>query len=203
VCRSLLADAKAILTFCDHWLIDQSGRRLIQDTDSNTNIFGRGSLPAGPVSDPLRLIVANAIPLAMGSVFRKSAVDWRLYSEKVEGAYDYFLSYCLLRSGGKIVYVAERLTEYRIHRRSASAEFNMANSTGGAYVYDLILGDPRFLSIAKDVRMKAIGFEEHLVKLFLRRFNLVSAAVHCRKALGYRLSNCRRHRGASKPGYPG
>jgi len=183
----LLTDANTVLCFCDHWLIDAEGKILIRETDSNSLHYGRSSLAPGRVAEPLKLIVSNSVPLAMGSVFRKSAVHWGLYSKKVEGAYDYFLSYCLLRSGGKIVYVSERLTEYRIHSCSAgAAEFNLTNSTAAAHVLDLILNDPLFHSVARDIQSQAIGIEDHLTKLFFRRLDLVSAGRHFCKSLDYR-----------------
>jgi hypothetical protein len=182
----LLTDANTMLVFSDHWWIDSDGQCLPKETEEISSFYGRSSLRAGQVAEPLKLFAANSIPLAMASVFRKSAVDWKLYSNRVEGAYDYFLSYCLLKSGGKIVYVAERLTEYRTHGRSASAEFNLANTRGAAYVNELVLHDSRFLSIREDVRAKCIGHENHLAKLSLRRLDVLSAARHFRKSLDYR-----------------
>jgi glycosyltransferase involved in cell wall biosynthesis len=189
----LLTDANVILCFCDHWLIDAEGKPLLQETENNSIQFGRSSLAGGPVAEPLKLIVRNSIPLAMGSVFRKSAVDWSRYSKKVEGAYDFFLSYCLLRSGGKVVFVPERLTEYRLHSRSAGAELHLTNTSGAAYVHSLILNDPLFHFVARDIRIQAIGFEDHLAKLYLRRCDLVSTAFHARRSLGYRFSRVWRH----------
>ncbi len=190
----LLTDANVVLCFCDHSLIDAEGKPLLRETDNNSIQYGRSSLAGGPVAEPLKLIVRNSVPLAMGSVFRKSAVDWSRYSKKVEGAYDFFLSYCLLRSGGNVVFVSERLTEYRVHSCSAGAEFHLTNTSGAAYVHSLILKDPLFHLVAMDIQIKAIGFEDHLAKLYLRKLDLVSAVFHARRSLGYRFSRIWRHR---------
>jgi hypothetical protein len=137
------------------------------------------------VKDPISLIVGNSIPLAMASVFRKSAVDWNLYSRHVEGAYDYFLSFCLLRSGGAVLYIPERLTEYRVHGGSASANFGLRNNLGVAYVNDLILRDQRFASITENVRSRCIRMEIRLVKLHARQMKIVAAMKHLVKCLQY------------------
>lgn len=174
----LLNDPDVVLTFADHWLIDATGTRLAGATDANTREYGREGLAPGPVDDPVRLMVRLSIPLAMAAVFRKSNVDWRMYSRKVEGAYDSYIAYSLLRSHGKVVYVPERLTEYRVHDGGASAEFHLNTTEGLAYVHGLILQDPAFKSIAKEIRGKYLGFEKHLVKLALVRFDIPAVVQH-------------------------
>ncbi len=175
----LLEDHELVLTFSDHWLIDASGARLAEATETNTREYGRAGLSAGLVADPVRLMVRLSIPLAMAAVFRKSKVDWSMYSGRVEGAYDSYISYSLLRGHGKVIYVPERLTEYRVHGGGASAEFHLNTTEGLAYVHGLILQDPAFVSIAKEIRHKFLGFERHLVKLSMVRFNFPSTLQHC------------------------
>jgi glycosyltransferase involved in cell wall biosynthesis len=186
--RPLLDDPHVVLTFSDHWVIDSDGTRLIEDTEMNTRRYRRDTIPAGRINDPMKLLVTNSIPLAMASVFRKSAVDWSLYSSQVGGSYDYFVSYSLLRSGGGIAYVPERLTEYRVHGGMASKAFHAGNIMATLYVNGLVLRDPRFVSIAKDIRLKCIDLERHLFSHCLRRLDLAQAALHCTKWLQYRFS---------------
>jgi hypothetical protein len=124
-------------------------------------------------------MVRLSIPLAMAAVFRKSKVNWAMYSGKVEGAYDSYIAYSLLRGHGKVIYIPERLTEYRVHGGGASAEFHLKTTEGLAYVHGLILQDPAFKSIAKEIRHKYLGFEKHLVKLNLVRFDIPSTMQHC------------------------
>jgi len=64
----LLRDTNVVLVFSDHWLIDGSGRRLINETEEVFRSFGRSTLSSGRIEDPVRLLADNAIPLAMGSV---------------------------------------------------------------------------------------------------------------------------------------
>ena len=183
--QPFLSDLGVVLTFSDHWLIHENGARLHQETNDISTHYHRDSIAAGYVEEPLRLLIWNAIPLAMAAVCRKSAVDWKLYSRNVEGAYDYFLSYCLLRNGGRIVYVPERLTEYRIHAGSATANFQPTHTSGEAYVNRLILKDPKFFSIADEIRRKCISLERHLAALSLRKRDLLPAIRHLAEATYY------------------
>jgi glycosyltransferase involved in cell wall biosynthesis len=175
----LLDDPEAVLAFSDHWLIDSNGSRLIDATAANTREYGRDNLPSGPVRDPVKLMVRLSIPLAMAAVFRKSKVDLKRYSKKVEGAYDSYVAYSLLQGEGKVIYVPERLTEYRTHGGGASAEFHLNTTEGLAYVHGLMLQDPAFRSIQKEIRAKYLDFERHLVKLNLVKRNIPSAIKHC------------------------
>lgn len=175
----LLDDPEVVLAFSDHWLIDADGARLVDDTDASTRAFGREDLAAGRVDQPRKLLARLSIPIAMAAVFRKSKVDWNLYSKRVEGAYDSYVAYSLLRGDGKVVYIPERLTEYRVHLGGANAVFHLDTTEGLAYVHGLILEDPAFASITKEIRRTYLGLEKHLTKLSLLKFDIPSTVKHC------------------------
>lgn len=174
-----------VLTFSDHWLIDSEGRRLPDQTATNSSWFMRDRLESGLIDNPLNLLAHNSIPLAMASVFRKSAVNWSLYSERVGGAYDYFLTYCLLKSKGKITYVNERLTEYRVHDRSASSTRSLKNALERFYVNDTILRDSEFATVSPQIRKNCLLLQRRLASLFLRQYQIVAACKHLLRALRY------------------
>lgn len=176
--RPMIEDDRVVLAFCDHWLIDSEGTLLTRETEENTACYGRDSLTRGYVAQPLMLLATNSIPLAMGSVFRKSAVDWNIYTGKIEGAYDYFLAYCLLKSHGKVFYEPDLLTEYRVHGGSASAQFNLTNTLGAVYISRLVLSDPKFHAISGTIRKKVRSLERHLVKAYLYKMKLGHAMQH-------------------------
>lgn len=112
----LEADARRVLAFSDHWLVNGDGEIQFPETDANSRHFGRATVRAGEVSDLTDLVlVHNGVPLAMAAVFRADAVDWARVVEEVSGAYDYWISLLLAASGGKAWYVAQRLTRYRVH----------------------------------------------------------------------------------------
>jgi glycosyltransferase involved in cell wall biosynthesis len=181
----MLDNPKLVLVFADHWMIDSSGQRLPAETEENTRRWGRSVLKPGLQAEPVSLIPTNSIPLAMGSVFRKSAVDWTMFSEKVAGAYDGFLAYCLVRSGGAVVYVAERLTEYRVHSGSASENLHVSNVLAAAYISEIMLRDPKMQSIVPGIRSKFLHLHRHLFKIRLRRLEFRLALGHLIKALPF------------------
>lgn len=184
----LIQDREVVLAFCDHWLINSNGDRLPDATDANTRNYGRGDLPAGPVSDPAPLMARLSIPLAMAAVFRRSSVDWSLYSQEVEGAYDSYIAYSLLRNNGKVIYIAERLTEYRTHERAASVEFHRLTTEGLAYVHGLMLNDPSFRSIRSEIRNKYLNLEKHLLKSSLSTFDAASFIRHAAQIMRYAIN---------------
>ncbi len=185
--RPLLDDAETVLSFSDHWLIDAHGDRLIAATEANTRAYGREGLNAGAIENPRCLMARLSIPLAMAAVFRRSKVDWSRYSRRVEGAYDSYIAYSLLCGAGKVLYVPERLTEYRAHGGGASAEFHRQTTEGLAYVHELMLCDPAYRPFAREIRRTYRGLEKHLVKLSLAERDLPAAAVHGARLLRHGL----------------
>jgi glycosyltransferase involved in cell wall biosynthesis len=175
----LLNDREAALAFSDHWLIDSKGTRLLDATNANTREYGREGLPAGPVKDPQALMTRLSIPLSMAAVFRKAKVDWSGYTYRVQGAYDSYIAYSLLRYREKVFYVPKRLTEYRTHSGGASARLHRQTTEGLAYVHGLMLRDPAYAGIRNAIRDKYGSLERHLVRLSLRDGDILSAVQHC------------------------
>jgi len=186
--RPLLDDPHVVVAFSDHWIIDSGGTRLIEDSEMNTRRYRRDSIQAGRIENPMKLLTTNSIPVAMASVFRKSAVDWSLYSQNVGASYDVFLGYALLRGNGTVFYIPERLTEYRVHGTMATAEFHSGNTSASAYINRLILGDPKFAPIANELRARSIDLERHMLGISLRRLKVFSAMVHFARLILYHLS---------------
>jgi len=63
--RPLIERPKVSLAFCDHWLMDESGKRLPSETQQNSARWGRASLAAGLHQPFSALVVNQTIPLAM------------------------------------------------------------------------------------------------------------------------------------------
>lgn len=113
---ALEADERRVLAFADHWIVSSDGTLDQAATERNTIRYGRAALPQGEIADPGRFVLEmNGVPLAMGAVFRRSALDRRRLSSEVAGAYDLWIAAQLAASGGAFYYVPERLTRYRVH----------------------------------------------------------------------------------------
>ena len=115
-------DENRVLAFSDHWIMNDEGMVDPVVTESNTKLYGRALLPEGDVTDLGNLVLRqNGVPLAMASVFRKHALDLRLLTQDVVGAYDLWISCILAATGNPFYYVPERLTRYRVHGGSETA----------------------------------------------------------------------------------
>lgn len=183
----MLSDPSLCLAFSDHWLIDSEGNHLIEATKEQTTKFGRNLLNYGLVQQPKLLISNKSIPLASSVVFRKSAIDWSAYSDKVGGAYDFFLSSCLVSSGMDIFYVPYRLTEYRIHSGSGTSTRRLQNSLETLFVSEKIYTNPCFQDIASDYRSFCFFNSKLAGNAYLREGKIISALSYYGKALKYYL----------------
>jgi glycosyltransferase involved in cell wall biosynthesis len=145
---------EATLAFCDHWVIDVAGRRMQAETDSNTLFCGRAALSPGLHQPFVRLVGEQTIPMAMGAVFRRSALPGQLPAE-AGPAYDLWLTYLLSCTGGGAWYVKERLSAWRTHDTSLSSGGGIAWLKGAATCWSRVAGDARFADIRNDARKKA------------------------------------------------
>jgi glycosyltransferase involved in cell wall biosynthesis len=110
----LQSDASLSLAFCDHWIIDVTGRRDMQASEAASIHYGRTRLPAGKHQPFFHLLLRQTIPMAMGAMFRRAAL-----ADAIPGqagpAYDLWLTYLLCRGGGGVWFVADRLSSWRSH----------------------------------------------------------------------------------------
>jgi glycosyltransferase involved in cell wall biosynthesis len=129
-----------VLAFCDHWIMDEQGRIDFAETDANTIRYGRAELALGEIGDNYKLIFEkNGVPLAMGSVFRKDALDTELLTAELAGAYDFWISCALAATGRKFYYVPERLTRYRVHGGSETARKAADKNLPQIYIFKQLI----------------------------------------------------------------
>ena len=181
----MLSNPGICLAFSDHWLIDSEGKHLIEATDEQTTKFGRHLLNYGLVKQPQFLISHKSIPLASSAVFRKSAIDWSTYSDKVGGAYDLFLSSCLVSSGMNVFYVPERLTEYRIHSGSGTSNRRLQNSLETLFVSRKIYTNSSLQDITSDYRSICSYNSKRTGNAYLRQGQVISALGYYGQAIKY------------------
>lgn len=136
----LEADSSRVLAFCDHWIMRDSGTLDIAATGENTIRYGRSELQRGDVNDLASLVLEkNGVPLAMGAVFRKEAIDFSHLVREVAGAYDFWIS-CLLASGaGRAWYEPTRLTKYRVHSAMETGRRAPDKNTNMVFIYSALL----------------------------------------------------------------
>ena len=148
----------AVLAFCDHWIIDVRGRRHDADTDHNSVVWGRSKLAPGMHRPFPALVAQQTIPMAMGAMFRRSALPATLPDE-AGPAYDLWLAYLLCRDGGGAWYVRKRLSAWRTHADNLTSGGGLAWLLGSAVCWQAMSRDPLFASLHHFTRRKAaLGF---------------------------------------------
>ena len=141
----LEADDRRVLAFADHWIVSADGTLDRAATERNTIRYGRAGLPKGELGDPGRFVLEiNGVPLAMGAVFRLSALDIRRLSPEVAGAYDLWISAQLAASGGAFYYVPERLTRYRVHSEMETARRSPDKADCSVYLFRSLIEQGTF-----------------------------------------------------------
>lgn len=145
---------EAVLAFCDHWVVNGQGRRLRRETDNASAAWGRSRLAAGLHRPFESLVVQQAVPMAMGTVFRRSALPASM-PDDVGPAYDLWLSYLLCRPGAGAYYVPARLSAWRTHAGSLTHAAGIDWLRGAALCWHAIAADPAFAPLRDTARRKA------------------------------------------------
>ena len=178
----LEADPEVTMAFCDHHVIRHDGVIDAAATEANTRLWKRDRLAAGTHRPFLDLaVVDRCIPVGMGTVFRRSAIDWDDFPEQVNPIYDLWLGYLAARDGGGAWYTPERLTRYRVHPT--------AMTTGARYdrpavfCYERFLGDDRLRSVHREGSAESAGFHAGLGITLLEEGNRREARHHLVESL--------------------
>ncbi len=141
---------EAALVFCDHDIIDPAGHTLSAEADHLTERWGRDELSPGlhrPFAD---LVARQTIPVAMGCVFRRDAIDLAALPD-VGPAYDLWLAFALGRTGLGAYYVKERMTAWRVHQGQITGTRDH-NATRGTFAcWRAMAADPIFRPVRRTV----------------------------------------------------
>ena len=145
---------QAVLAFCDHWIVDVRGRRLVEETERASQAWGRQALEPGLHRPFVKLVDQQSIPIAMGTMFRRRALP-KLLPEHAGPAYDLWLSYLLARGGAGAFYVPQRLSAWRSHGESVSSQVALSWLEGTASCWHAVARDPTFRDVRASARRKA------------------------------------------------
>lgn len=146
----------SVLAFCDHWIIDDQGLIKVQETDRASVSYGRTFLSPGLHLPFTNLLIAQTIPMAMGSVFRRSSLPETLPNE-AGPAYDIWLTYLLARTGGGAIYVPHRLSSWRSHGSNLTSGAGLEWLNGAATCWNAVSTDSSLLPIQAAAQQKAVG----------------------------------------------
>ena len=134
---ALLDHRDCVLSFGDHWIMDEAGCVDRDATERNTRLYGRDRLATGQLSDTADLVLLqNAVPLAMSAVFRHEGIDWSLVTPEVGGAYDFWVTCLLSATGRPFAWSPVRVSRYRIHGKMETARRSPARSEPLVHIFE-------------------------------------------------------------------
>lgn len=151
---ALEREPRAVLAFCDHWIIDEQGSRLEAKTALNSHHWGRTALAPGLHRPFVELVARQSVPMAMGTLFRHRELPsgWAAVAGP---AYDLWLTYLMSRGGAGAVYVPERLSAWRTHGDNLTSQGGLDWLGGAAACWSTMAGDPSCAAVRGQVRRRA------------------------------------------------
>lgn len=110
------ADQSIDFVGTDHWIIDSDNVRDHQESDRNSQRWGRTNLPEGVVGDLLEVVfVKQSFQIGATLFRRKTLQDVGFMQPNMQNCEDNDLFIRLALAGKKGYYLPERLMEYRFH----------------------------------------------------------------------------------------
>lgn len=134
-----LNDEECILSFGDHWIMDDTGAIMHESTERNSQSCGRSNLSKGLVKNPFSLALRGAIPFVMGTLFKRAAYQENWLTPAIAGAYDYWLGIRFSKAAGNLHFVPERIMRWRTHPNSESARLDADKAKCAVYIFEALL----------------------------------------------------------------
>ncbi len=181
---------EAVLVFCDHDVVDLSGRSLPAEANRTTKQWGRDKLTRGQYRPFPELVARQTIPVAMGCLFRRDAIDLTALPD-VGPAYDLWLAFALCRTGGGAYYMTDRMTAWRVHPGQITATRDDAWARGTLICWQAMAEDPIFWPVRRTFRRRLADAARALGVAQLATGNHSAANSAARLAIRSRPANWR------------
>jgi glycosyltransferase involved in cell wall biosynthesis len=157
----LEADPDLTLAFSDHWIIRGDGAIDHVVTETETRRYGKDRLREGVYRPFYHLaLVERAVNPVVAGVLRKSAIDWDYFPQDMAPAYDLWLAYLASRHGRGAYYCPDRLSRYRMHGSSLTAE--RRQDAERVFCYGTFIADERLRPIQRALRRASAPFHTDL-----------------------------------------
>ena len=140
------------LSFCDHFIIDDTDEIDHEATEICSRINSRATLKEGIHRSPITELglVNGAISTAMAALIRRDVLDWERMPSEVDVLWDVYVSYCCCISGLGAYYCPEKLTRVREHAQSETQQGGRKNiaakirkGKAQAFCYEMLMKDDR------------------------------------------------------------
>jgi glycosyltransferase involved in cell wall biosynthesis len=183
---------EAVLSFADHYLVDETGGIDLVATEANTQGWGRADLHEGLHRPFFGVVARQSVPLT-GSVFRRDALPVEAITPDIGKFNDIWISYLLACSGGAAYFNPERLLYYRSHAASETSTGKLSCHLDAICGRRRMLEDPKLLPyervISKQLARDHVVAGAELLRRGLRREARLHLAAAIRldptlKALG-------------------
>jgi glycosyltransferase involved in cell wall biosynthesis len=176
-------DPTVVLAFAESHIIDAEGRIDVAGTEVSVRRWGRDRLAAGRHAHfACSGLLHGSISGVVGSVIRRSAIDWCDFPEEVTFAYDLWLVYLAVCTGGATVYHPERLVRYREHGGNATSD-QRAHEASVMFCYDQFLADDRLRQLRRRFQVQGADHRASLATALMRAHCVRDARPLLRKAV--------------------
>jgi glycosyltransferase involved in cell wall biosynthesis len=191
----LEADDDLVLTFCDHSVINAAGELDPIATQHYSEIFHRANLAPGIHQPFYQLAMVDAaVSTATSAVMRRSLINWQHIPPEVGGALDSYLRYLYCREGWAAYYVPNKLTRYREHEMTDTAQSGRQNAAskvrkarGEVFCYERFLEDERLQEFHPYFRQKLAHWLTTLGIGLMREQQAQDARPHIWRSLQHQL----------------
>lgn len=176
----LLDDPSVVLSFCDHFQINEQGDVDLAATDANTVCWKRNSLAPGLHRPFLDLaIIDQSIPFAMGSLWCKSRLNLEDFRIEAGPSYDLYMAYVAARTGLAAYYVPDRLSKYRVHSGMETRQGRERICSANVFCNRKFLKDPILAPWRSVFAGRLADAYSSLAGICLREGKSMRAFAHC------------------------
>ncbi|MEK8126940.1 glycosyltransferase family 2 protein [Paenibacillus filicis] len=155
--QELELEPAASLAFTDHWLMDQDGRLLADETQANTRRWGRETLEPGLHQPFYELAVVSRPIHIVSMIFRRSVLPSLRQGLESGSVIDYWMVVQLAMEARGAFYIPRRLSRYRMHLGSETATGRMRTCPGYIWMFQELLKEPAFAAYRPYLRRKLAG----------------------------------------------
>ena len=130
----LQADEALDMSFCNHTVIDSTGRAILERTERGEQVWGRATLQAGIHEDGRMLATTRrAVPTSHAAVVRRQVLLQSGIHPRSDRAWDFWVATRGVRRTGRVWFDPERLSHYRVHDGQYSGHLAREKASDGTF----------------------------------------------------------------------
>src|SRR5579875_1514656 len=159
VVAPMMQNPEITVSFSDHYVIDDDGNIDLRLTEDLSARYKRKELQPGIHKPFVHLLIAQSIPCAQASIFRRQILEDADIPEEVGTCYDQWTGYLASCSEKAAYYTPERLAFYRVHLLSSTAGSSQSGKSDRAIewhmssynYYSKLISDAQYSKYLKEL----------------------------------------------------